>query len=140
VVVAGFGHLGLPLATVCVAWFSTGLLAALLAGRLGSDASGRPYARALFGEVAGAGLRAFPVAAATGGAAWLLVQFAGDRLGPGAWAGAATTLLATAAGTLVFVFTVRLLAPREWDPIRDALVALGERFGFGRGRRGGPDR
>ena len=138
VVVAGFGHLGLPLATVCVAWFSAGLLAALLAGRLGSDASGRSHARALFGEVAGAGFRALPVAAATGGSAWLLVQFAGERLGPGAWAGAATTLLATAAGGVVFVFAARLLAPREWEPIRDALAALGERLGFGGGRRGGP--
>ena len=95
---------------------------------------------ALFGEVAGAGLRALPVAAATGGAAWLLVQFAGGRLAPGAWADAATTLLATAAGGLTFWFAARLLAPREWDSIRDALVALGERFGFRGGPRGGPGR
>ena len=137
VVEAGLGHLGLPLATVCVAWFSAGLLAALLVPRLGVDASGRPRARALFGEVAGAGLRALPVAAATGGSAWLIVPLAGSFLGSGAWAGAVTTLLATAVGALVFLLAVRLLAGREWDPIRDALFALGERFGLGGGSGGG---
>ena len=137
VVEAGLGHLGLPLATVCVAWFSAGLLAALLVPRLGVDASGRPRARALFGEVAGAGLRALPVAAATGGSAWLIVPLAGSFLGSGAWAGAVTTLLATAVGALVFLLAVRLLAGREWDAIRDALLALGERFGLGGGSGGG---
>ena len=135
VVVAGFDHLGLPLATVSVAWFSAGLLSVLLAPRLGADTSGRSRARALFSEVAGAGLRALPVAAVTGGSAWLVVRFVGDRLGSGGWGDAATTLLATAAGGLAFLFAVRLLAAREWEPIRDALSALGERFGFG-GRRG----
>ena len=137
VVAAGFGHLGLPLATVSVAWFSAGLLAVLLTPRLGADPSGRSRARALFSEVAGAGLRALPVAAATGGTAWLLARFVGERFGSGGWGDAATTLLATAAGGLVFWFSVRFFAPREWDPIRDALRALGERFGLGGGGRGG---
>ena len=138
VVEAGYDHLGLPLATVCVAWFSAGLLSALLVPRLGADASGGSRARALFGELAGAGLRALPVAAATGVSAWLVVLFVGNRLGSGAWAGAATTLLATAVGALAFLVGVRLLAGREWEPIRDALFALGERFGLGSGGRGGP--
>jgi len=138
VVEAGYDHLGLPLATVCVAWFSAGLLSALLAPRLGADASGGSRARALFGELAGAGLRALPVAAVTGGSAWLIVLFVGNRLGNGAWAGAATTLLATATGATSFLVAVRFLAGREWEPIRDALFALGERFGLGSGGRGGP--
>ena len=140
VVAAGLGHLGLPLATVVVAWFSAALLAALLARRLGVDVSGRQRARALFREVAGAGLRALPVAALTGGAAWLFVQFAARHLGGGGWADAAAVLFATALGGTFFLFGVRLLAIREWDQIRDALLALGERLGFAGGRRGGPRR
>ena len=131
VVVAGFGHLGLPLATVSVAWFSAGLLAFLLAPRLGADAAGRPRARALFSEVAVTGLRALPVAGLTGGSAWAVVRLAGDALGSGVWGNAAATLLATAAGGLAFVFAVRLLAVREWEPIREALAALRARLGLG---------
>ncbi len=136
VIVAGFDHLGLPLATVSVAWFSAGLLAALLAPRLGSDSAGRSRARALFSEVAGAGLRAVPVAAVTGAAAWLLARFAADRLGRGGWGDAAATGLAVLGGGIAFWLVARLLVPREWEPIRDALRALGERFGL-RGERGG---
>jgi putative peptidoglycan lipid II flippase len=137
VVEAGLGHRGLPLATVVVAWFSAGLLSALLASRLGADASGRSRAGALFKEVAGAGLRALPVASVTGASAWLFVRFFQDRLGSGGWADAATTLLATAAGGVAFVAAAKLLARREWEPIRDALLALGQRFGIGRGPEGG---
>ena len=138
VVTAELGHLGLPLATVVVAWFSAGLLTVLLAPRLGTDERGRSRARAMFSEIAGAGLRALPVAAATGAVAWLLARLLGGRFGGGGWESLVTTLLATAAGGLVFVSAARLLAPREWDPIRDALLALRDRLPFGNGdRRGG---
>ena len=137
VVSAGLGHLGLPLATVSVAWFSAGLLAVLLASRLGKDEAGRPLASVVFSEVAGAGLRALPVAAATGGAAWLVVRFVQGRFASGGLNDLAATLLATAAGSLAFVLAARLFAAREWDPIRDALAALRERFPFGDRRRGG---
>lgn len=138
VVTAELGHLGLPLATVTVAWFSAGLLAAFLAPRLGTDARGRSRARALFSEVAAAGLRSLPIAAATGGAAWLPALVLEGRLGGGGWESLAATLFSTAAGGLAFVFAARLLAPGEWDPIRDALLALRERLRFG-GGDGGSD-
>ena len=134
---AGFGHLGLPLATVSVAWFSAALLAVLLASRLGRDASGRSRAGAVFSEVAGAGLRALPIAAATGGSAWLFARLVAGRLPGGGLNDLVTTLLATAAGSLVFVLAVRIIAGREWDPIRDALQALRARLPFGEDRRRG---
>lgn len=136
VVTAELGHLGLPLATVTVAWFSAGLLAAFLAPRLGGDERGRSRATAVFSEVAGAGLRSLPVAAATGVPAWLLAHFLEGRFGGGGWEDLAITLLSTAVGGLGFVFAARLLAPREWDPVRDALLALRDRLRLGDGDGG----
>ena len=127
VVTAGFGHLGLPLANVSVAWFSAGLLAILLASRLGEDAFGRRRAGAVYPKVAAAALRAAPVALATGAAARLTVRFLGGRLGGGAADDLAATLLGTAAGGLVCVAAMRLLVPREWAEVRGALLDLARR-------------
>ena len=123
VVAAGFANLGLPLATVSVAWLSAGLLGLLLARHLGRDGQGRARARTVFSEVAGSALRSAPAALATGAAAFQVSKLVRARLGGGAPEELVTSIAGIGAGVLVWVLTIRVLAPREWGEIRDALFS-----------------
>ncbi len=134
VVTAGLGHLGLPLATVSVAWISASLLAILLSGRLGTDPRGRSRAGILYRRVLGAGLRSLPAALAAGaagrGGVWLVSS-------DSEWStlsALAAVLAGVAAGVTGWVLVIRRTAPGEWRPLRELLHAMGRRVGtrFGR--------
>ena len=127
VVTAGLEHLGLPLATVTVAWLSAALLAALLAPRLGKDARGRGRARAVFGEVSKSAVAASPPALAAGAAAAFAVHHLGGHFGGGAGDDLVTTLAAIASGILVWGGTVRIFVPGYWAVIRNAALSFWNR-------------
>ncbi len=131
VATAGFGHLGLPLATVSVAWLQAVLLTLLLAPRLGVDRCGRRRWRALSSEMAGVALRAVPVALVTGAAARGGAELIRGRLGGGSVELLSTILFAVAAGASAWVVTVPVIAPREWVLIRDPLMGLIRRLRSG---------
>ncbi len=134
VVTLELGHLGLPLATVSVAWTSVVLLVLLLTPKLRRGPGGPGRFRALTGEVLAAGLRAAPVAIATGGVAWAVAGTIHDAWGAGLLSDLAATGAGCIAGLGVFALVARTLAPGEWTLVRDALASFGRRL------RGGAER
>ena len=125
VVTAGLGHLGLPLATVTVAWASVGLLILLLTPKL---SRGGPGAGPLGREILAAGLRAAPVAIATGGVAAALAAWIRGFAGPGALSALAATVGGVALGLAVFAATARLIAPAEWKLVSGAAREFGRKL------------
>ena len=128
VIGAGLGHLGLPLATVSVAWVSAGLLAVLLTPRLGTDRAGNGRARALYSSVGGAALRGLPAALAAGAAGRFASRLWWAGSDSGAPAALAAVLAGVLAGVLAWGLVIRLTAPREWAPLRSTLGGLGRRL------------
>ena len=124
VVTADLGQVGLPLAVVSVSYFSLLAQAVLLAPRLGRDGLGRSRARAAYLDLAGAALRALPVALVTGGAAAAVSWAIRSGAGPGTLPDLAAVVAAVGIGLGAFSLAARRLAPADYGPIREAAAPL----------------